>query len=252
MRVFAILVQDARTGLYHAVRSQGEIADADIRHTRLAAVLSELVEGDNLYEIVSRNKPVPGIEMGPECAIRVAINIVEALIFLHGQGIAYRDLKPENIVFDKATLAVKLVDYGGLRKLDTKAEQSGYYGTQIYMPPEMILEQQGKKHPPIGFEVDSWELGMLIMTLSTGVNPGDYRQDGHRDKSRDPQTVKDRLIAYASMDVIEKEDFLDKVMGAGSLPLKSLIIGLTEFEPGNRMTLLDAREQLRQMNKEYD
>lgn len=38
--------------------------------------------------------------------------IVEALQFIHAQGVVHRDIKDENIVVDTRTLKVKIIDFG--------------------------------------------------------------------------------------------------------------------------------------------
>jgi serine/threonine protein kinase len=47
----------------------------------------------------------------PERAIRMVLQICDALDYIHGQGVVHRDLKPENIMVDAGD-RIKLIDFG--------------------------------------------------------------------------------------------------------------------------------------------
>lgn len=55
--------------------------------------------------------------------IRIAIEILEALQYLHSRGISHRDIKPANVMFDSEFHA-KLIDFGFCKK---KRNQPSYY-----------------------------------------------------------------------------------------------------------------------------
>ena len=59
---------------------------------RLYMVL-EWVEGRLLRQVLNEQGKLP-----PERAVRMALQICDALDYIHGQGVVHRDLKPENIM----------------------------------------------------------------------------------------------------------------------------------------------------------
>uniref|UniRef100_A0A8C9RLV9 cGMP-dependent protein kinase n=1 Tax=Scleropages formosus TaxID=113540 RepID=A0A8C9RLV9_SCLFO len=90
--------------------------------------------------------------------------VVEALAFLHCQGIIYRDLKPENIILDQHGYA-KLADFGFAKKVGLGKKTWTFCGTPEYVAPEVILN---KGHD---ISADCWSLGILIFELLIGRPP---------------------------------------------------------------------------------
>jgi serine/threonine protein kinase len=71
-------------------------------------------------------------------AIRIAIGVLDALEYIHANGVVHRDLKPENIMVD-ANDNIKLIDFGiasdsAARRL-TYANFTATLGTPNYISP---------------------------------------------------------------------------------------------------------------------
>jgi protein kinase A len=113
-------------------------------------MLLELVDGGELFELLSSERRVP-----PAAAAFYAGSVLLALDAIHKRGIAYRDLKPENVMLDGRG-HVRIVDFGFARNVRVGvggARAFSFVGTAEYMAPE-IIGRRGH-----GREVDYWSLG---------------------------------------------------------------------------------------------
>ena len=94
-----------------------------------------------------------------------AAEMVEAISYLHKNGIIYRDLKPENVLLD-AQGHIRITDFGLSKHGLAHSQQTfSFCGTPEYLAPEVIL---GKKYNQT---VDYYGLGLLIYEMHTGYNP---------------------------------------------------------------------------------
>ena len=69
-------------------------------------MVMEWIEGRLLRRLLDEEKRLP-----TERAVRLTIEICEALDYIHSQGVVHRDLKPENIMVDSQD-RIKLIDFG--------------------------------------------------------------------------------------------------------------------------------------------
>jgi len=134
---------------------------ADEKRSRIYMVM-EWCEGRLLRNILDEGK-IPH-----ERAIRIAIGVLEALEYIHANGVVHRDLKPENIMVD-ADDNVKLIDFGiasdsAARRL-TYANFTATLGTPNYISPEQVKGKRGDGRS------DVFSVGVILYEMLTGKLP---------------------------------------------------------------------------------
>ncbi|MGO8671883.1 MAG: serine/threonine protein kinase [Capsulimonadaceae bacterium] len=103
-----------------------------------------------------------------EDAVKLGVQIGDALAYAHSQHVSHRDLKPENvIVTDDGT--AKVMDFGiallrGARRI-TWGPLSNQVGTPDYMSPEQIQGSRGDER------TDVYALGMILYEFVAGRLP---------------------------------------------------------------------------------
>lgn len=94
----------------------------------------------------------------------IARKLLEAVVFLHENGVIHRDIKPENVLLDDNNNPV-LADYT-LAKVFTDicsyGTHTGKIATATYRAPEVVAKKS------YSFPVDAWSLGVLFYELFTG------------------------------------------------------------------------------------
>jgi len=130
----------------------------------------EFVEGRTLREMLDSG-PLP-----VRTAFCLAIQIAEAMAYMHEAGILNWDLKTSNIMVTPAD-RIKIIDFGLTNLMEqerTKKEQGSYpsaqevgwtIGTLPYMPPELLRGEEPTAQSRI------WSLGVVLFEMLTGELP---------------------------------------------------------------------------------
>ena len=196
----------------------------------------ELVEGVTLAERLSEG-PLPLSE-----ALRVAVQIADALDATHEKGIVHRDLKPANITITPEGV-VKVLDFGvatfrqaenatpGGHALPTAtAGRTGddvIVGTAAYMSPE---QARGK---PVDKRADIWAFGCVLYEVLSGR------------RAFDGETVTDVLAA-----IIDSEPDWKALPSAVPPSVRHLLARCLEKDPKRRLRYIgDARVELEESQK---
>lgn len=123
-------------------------------------LVEDFVEGQTLEERARDSLPLPENEV-----VRWALQICQALQYLHDHGLIYRDLKPSNIMVNEDG-DVKLIDFGLVRFYTMgKAQDTVIMGTPGFAAPEQY--GTGQTDP----RSDVFSLGALMHHLLTGADP---------------------------------------------------------------------------------
>ncbi len=133
----------------------------------VAYIAMEYIQGESLDQRL-RQGPLP-----VEQAVKLALEIADALAAAHARGILHRDLKPSNIMLTP-DLHVKVVDFGLAKRLAvleaetmaTALTQPGWLiGTLAYMSPEQLQAQ------PLDARSDLFALGIVFYQMLSGRHP---------------------------------------------------------------------------------
>lgn len=102
-------------------------------------------------------------------ALKVIIQVAQALEHAHKAGFIHRDVKPKNVMIT-GTGEVKLADMGLARAVSDReaaeAEQGKAYGTPYYISPEQI-----RGAVDVDFRADIYSLGATLYHMVTGRVP---------------------------------------------------------------------------------
>ncbi len=156
-------------------------------------LVQELIEGINLEQKVQREGVLP-----PSEVVRILIDVLGILEYIHKKGIIHRDIKPPNIMLRKLDNKPVLIDFGAVKEvLGHGTSASMVIGSLGYMPME-----QGMGRPI--FSSDLYSLAMTALYLLSGKEPQDFNSDPQSGKILWRQQFPDLPASLA--------DTLDKAM----------------------------------------
>jgi serine/threonine protein kinase len=122
-------------------------------------LVEELVEGETFEQLLEQTRP------DEQTAVGWAVQILDALEYLHERGIIYRDLKPSNCMLTPQGV-VKLIDFGIVRQFTLgKSRDTVVMGTPGFAAPEQYGRNQTDPRS------DLFALGVLLHHLLTGHDP---------------------------------------------------------------------------------
>src|SRR5579859_8087369 len=147
----------------HHHNIQGLVEEGRLDGGTAPYLVLEYVDGILLREYLREHAPLPVDE-----AIRITVQLADALQYCHELGVVHRDLKPENVLIEQDG-TVKLVDFGiallkGARRLTFRRLSSGF-GTPDYMAPEQVQGDRGDAR------TDLYAVGVMLYEMLTGEVP---------------------------------------------------------------------------------
>ncbi|KAH3679617.1 hypothetical protein WICMUC_000849 [Wickerhamomyces mucosus] len=128
-----------------------------VRNEQKLLIFLEYCSGGSLRSLYKNSNP-----LSEDYVVTLLIQVINGLIYLHGQGVVHRDVKAANILLTN-TGDVKLTDFGVSTKVSTKTIKTySIAGTPNWMAPE-IISMDGTSTAS-----DIWSLGATVVELLTG------------------------------------------------------------------------------------
>jgi len=161
-------LQDARERFFREAETAGRlqhpnivtIFDAGEEHD-LAFIAMEFLQGGDLLEHTRSGALLPVATV-----LSIGERVALALDYAHRQNVVHRDIKPANIMYDPASDAVKVTDFGIARITDASRTKTGMVlGTPSFMSPEQLSGQH------VDGRSDLYSLGVMLFQLLTGQLP---------------------------------------------------------------------------------
>ncbi|CAK7212080.1 Protein kinase protein rad53 [Sporothrix bragantina] len=156
---------------------------------RLFIIIMEYVPMGDLGSFITNRGSIP------EATVKeMAIQLIDALGYLHRKNITHRDVKPDNILIDSLSpFNVKLTDFGLSKMVDNEQTfLQTFCGTLLYCAPEVYGEftefdengnrtnrpRKKSRIPGQRYDhaVDIWSLGGVLFYCLTGQPPFPVKQ----------------------------------------------------------------------------
>ena len=189
---------------------------------KVCYLVFELICGGELFEYILKPPTFS------EPVVRTIFQqILSALSYCHGKGLAHRDLKLENVLLDEQ-FQVRIADFGTAKIVDKNNQLKTTTGTAGYMAPEVA-----SSGPYNAFLADVFSLGCVLFMLATRmpVTEGEcnskdanfkYMMQGRPDKF------------WKNREKIAQRYQVDFKMSAN---LKSLLLDMLVCDPSKRINL---------------
>lgn len=196
------------------------------------------IEGGSLQDLLEK-KPILGIDD----AMKISLDILDALDYAHQRGVIHRDVKPPNILVTE-NLDAYLVDFGIALELGKKrVTQFGTnIGTPEYMSPEQI---RGEK---LDHRTDVYSFGCVLYEMLSGSTPfGTTGEEGQTDFLIMERHIKEPPPALGSINPDVDEKTASAVVRAMSKDKKERFPGCGDMA---KALPLHARRYIGRMEKQ--
>ncbi|MBD2188985.1 protein kinase domain-containing protein [Pseudanabaena mucicola] len=190
---------------------EAEILYALGNHDRIPRLLAHFQEGNEFYlvqEFADGSDLSKEIGTGkhlPESTVLTLLKeLLEILVFVHGQGVVHRDIKPANLIRRKSDQKIVLIDFGAVKEIGGLAGDSQgntnltiAIGSPGYMPTEQL---NGKPR----FSSDIYAVGMMGIQAITGAEPRRFHEHPETAELLWRDLVPQGVYSAKFLDILDK------------------------------------------------
>lgn len=153
-----LLINEAATMKYYKHPNIVKMYNSFLVNDELWLVF-EYLQGGALTDIVT------SMSMTEPQIATVCLQCLQALAFLHGEGIIHRDIKSDSILLGSDG-SVKITDFGFCAQVMADVpKRRSLVGTPYWLSPEIITRQ------PYGPETDIWSMGIMVVEMVDSEPP---------------------------------------------------------------------------------
>lgn len=145
-------------------------------------------------------------------AASVFKQIMEAIRYLHDNGVVHRDITLANILLS-GDGSVKLSDFGLCRYQPENSYLSTFCGTFVYAPPEILKKEQYN-----GTKVDIWSAGVCLYAMISN----------HLPWSVDDAVPQEQIMEAVASQILSGEIVFEN---SHSVLLRDLLSNLLDLDP---------------------
>jgi WD40 repeat protein/serine/threonine protein kinase len=153
-------------------QKEAEVLEKLGQHDQIPQLFAYFEENEEFFLVESfiaghslSTEIVPGKPVAEEKVIPLLKELLEILVFVHGQGVIHRDIKPANLIRRYADNKLVLIDFGSVKEIHIAQRQAPVtvrIGTLEYMPIE-----QFQYNPQLNSDI--YALGMIGIQAMTGL-----------------------------------------------------------------------------------
>lgn len=169
--------------------------DGYFEENNTSYMIMEYLALDTLEDYIVKRKQV----LTPAQAIKIGVNICEALSEIHQAGVIHRDIAPDNI-FVTADGSVKIIDFGSARLSREDTNERLIVAKPGFAPPEQY-EKIDLSNDKQKAWTDIYALGATLYLALTGIVPTESSNrktdmDKNEDSVKDPATINQNIPEF--------------------------------------------------------
>ncbi len=191
-------------------QQEAKILEKLSEHNQIPKLLAYFEENQEFYLVQSfipgqslDNEILPGKPLSEIQIIRILIEVLEILVFVHENNVIHRDIKPKNLIRRKSDRKLVLIDFGAVKEINiAQQNKTARIGTMEYMPIE-----QFEYNPQ--FNSDIYALGMIGIQAMIGLPSSELSKLKDYENGGNKREIFWRYLTVCSTDLA---DILDKML----------------------------------------